>query len=676
VLVVSNGFQNEGAGFVYDGPAILGLVSGAIGSVNLNLLTLQWEIYDQDKIWAGALAGSTFTFAGAGLSAAAIAAQLNADATLTNAGVRAVVLSYAGVSYVGFTCIRHFRITGGTGIATMGIVAGMSNALIRPVPGTSFTNLKMRRGDLIECASGNNAGTGVRVITDPTVSADRVVTGTGPLGPPGTTALYNNAPLAPDAGGRIRVARASVGSVRAYYLDPTSAEFDYETTRMSVTLNGQPRSYRPDPENARTLMPPPPSTTLPSSAEVDGDAGTITDTESNYLSIGIKPGDLIDILYRPIVGTTPLASMGNIAVSGLTLSVRLDNDAFILVSFPYAMPRQDVIDYINENVGLDIASLSNTGALVLKSSRRIELSNSSTALGVLFIATLNTDHPNKGTYIIAEVGLDELTVSAQTPLTSGVTADTHYSVRRYLQRISSTEMNLNVDASGLYYATIEAVSVLPGDYNNIANGVELDITGHRGDGYRLFNDNPVLSFSRNEELRAEISRTILLVGAADNPDEYVQLNLQNVQVNYERSALVDDVQSFCSSRSRRVINEDILVRHLLPHYVSLNWSYSGGVSEPEMTRALIDYLSGIEGGGELEVVNLTDVLKRKQATSVFTPDTSSQLGRSSPLILVVAHDQDRKVKGQLVRDIVDTVRTQRYIADQIVLRRLSSAGLR
>ena len=141
-------------------------------------------------------------------------------------------------------------------------------------------------------------------------------------------------------------------------------------------------------------------------------------------------------------------------------------------------------------------------------------------------------------------------------------------------------MNMQLDASGLYYADVEAVSVLPGDYHNIGTDVELTATGYRSDGYRLVSARSELSFSPVEELRAELSRTILLVGASDNPTDYVQLNLQNVQVSYERSALTDDIQSFCSSRYRRVICGDILVRHLLPHYVSLNWRYAGGASSP------------------------------------------------------------------------------------------------
>jgi hypothetical protein len=269
-----------------------------------------------------------------------------------------------------------------------------------------------------------------------------------------------------------------------------------------------------------------------------------------------------------------------------------------------------------------------------------------------------------------------LQVSLATPLSGGSVADTHYQVRRYVQRISSTEMNLNVDASGLYYATVEAVSTLPGVRHKIGNQIELAVTGHHADGYRLSTDNETTSFSRAEGLDAQLSRTLLLVGSSDSPEEYVQLSGQNVQVTYERSPLVDDIQSFCNSVFRRVLCEEILVRHLLPHYVSVNWSYAGGSSEPDMTRAISDALDAIEGGQELEVGDLTDLLRRRGATSVYTPDTEATNGRNAPLLLVVRHESDRRVRASLVRDVVTAVRTQRYLPDSIALKRLSSSGLR
>jgi hypothetical protein len=677
VLVTSNAFQNEGSGYLYDGPALSGLVSvGFTGSLAVGTQTVNWTVFDPDRMWDAAVHTGSFTFSGGSKSVSQMVTELNASVPLQNAGVRAVALSYGGNDYLGFTCIRHFRITSGSALTLLGIAVNASNCQVRGVPGVSFTALKVRRGDLVEFTDGNNAGAGVRIITDPTLASDVAISGYGPLGPAGTTALYNNQPLNPDAGGRVRIARPSVGSARAYFLSPTSAEFRYAETRFTVELNGQLLTYRPDPENTRTLMPPPPSTDLPNAATSDSSSNTLSDPSSNFLLLGISAGDLLDVLYVPITGTSPLASVGTIAVGGLTLIVRLGDDPYITVSFPFAMTRDDVVDYINEQVGVEIASLTVGGNLQLKTSERLDISSGSTALGVLFISTLSSDHPSKGTFIVSSASENTLQVSLATPLSGGSVADTHYQVRRYVQRISSTEMNLNVDASGLYYATVEAVSTLPGDRHNIGNQIELAVTGHHADGYRLSTDNETTSFSRAEGLDAQLSRTLLLVGSSDSPEEYVQLSGQNVQVTYERSPLVDDIQSFCNSVFRRVLCEEILVRHLLPHYVSVNWSYAGGSSEPDMTRAISDALDAIEGGQELEVGDLTDLLRRRGATSVYTPDTEATNGRNAPLLLVVRHESDRRVRASLVRDVVTAVRTQRYLPDSIALKRLSSSGLR
>jgi len=677
VLVLSSAFQNEGSGYLYDGPALGGLVSaGFTGSLAVGTQTINWSIFDPNQMWESALTTGTFTFSGGSKNVTQMVTELNANVSLQIEGVRAVALNYGGNDYLGFTCGRHFRITGGTALFLLGIAASSSNCQLRGVPGVSFTSLKVRRGDLVEFTDGNNAGAGIRIITDPTESSDVAISGYGPLGPAGTTALYNNQPLNPDAGGRVRIARPSVGSARAYFLAPTSAEFRYAETRFTTEFNGQLLTYRPDPENTRTLIPPPPSTELPNTATTNSFSNTMSDASANFLLLGLSPGDLLDVLYVPIAGTTPLASIGTIAIGGLTLIVRLGDDPYITVSFPYAMTRDDVVDYINEQVGVDIASLTVGGNLQLKASKRLDISAASTALSVLFISTLNSDHPSKGTFIVSGASENTLQIAVATPLSGGSVADTHYQVRRYVQRISSTEMNLNVDASGLYYATIEAVSTLPGDRHNIGSQIELGVTGHQADGYRLSTDNETTSFSRAEGLQAQLSRTLLLVGSSDSPEEYVQLSGQNVQVTYERSPLVDDIQSFCNSVFRRVLCEEILVRHLLPHYVSVNWSYAGGSSEPDMTRAIVDALDAIEGGQELEVGDLTDLLRRRGATSVYTPDTESANGRSAPLLLVVRHEIDRKVRASLVRDVVTAVRTQRYLPDSIALKRLSSSGLR
>jgi hypothetical protein len=681
VLVRSNGFQNEGSGYIYDGAALSGLItSGFASTLATSGLTITWAIYDPDQGWDAPAATGTFTFAVTGVQTAAqIAAQITAHGAFVTQGTRATALSYGGLNYVGISSPYRFKITGGTALSLLGLTSGWTNCMVRGVSSASlFDTLKVRSGDVLEYVDGNNAGTMTRVIEEPSDAGGVLLVGMGSVGPSGTSALFASTTLNPEAGGRVRIGRPSVGSARVYFLDPTSAEFGADT-RFTIEVNGQELVYRPDPENTRTVIPAPPLTTLPATGEVNDSTDELTDTEANFLLLGIRPGDLLDILYVPITGTAPLSAVGNIAVTGLTLILRFDEDPYLTVSFPYAMPRDDVASYINTQLGVDIATIEAGGALELQSSRRLEISLSSTALATLSISDTTNEHPAAGTYIIGAVSsATVLTLADATPFSTsvGTTADTQYRIRRHVQRISSTEMNLNLDASGLYYVDVEAISLAPGDRNNIGSGYDLEVTGHYADGYRLVSANTTTTYSRAEELSAEISRTILLVGSSDSPEEYVQLSGQNVQVSYRRSTAVDEVQSFCNSTFRRVLCSDILVRHLLPNYISMNWAYAGGSTEPVMKRAIQDYLDTLESEDELEVNDLTNLLRQRQATSVYTPDTASSTGRRAPLILVVQHGVDRKIRAVLVDDVIATLRTQYYDSGTVVLRRLSSSGVR
>lgn len=707
VLVLSRGFGNEGSTLVYDGRAVLGLVTaGATAGVaqfNVGSLTIEWSAYDPDEIWASPSAGPfTFTFtAPTPKTADQVVTDINADASFTAQSIRAVKLSYDGLEYVGITAGDKLVVFhGGTAMPApgaappipLGIYAGASNADMRAFTGSDLESVGVRQGDVVELGEGNNATTYSRVIVRPDEESNVgvAVLGGGPVGPrsfaaspvaglQGANRLYNNTVLRPDVGVKVRIGRPSVGSARTYYLAPTSAEFDYGETVYSVEGTAQTLFYRPDPENLRILSPAPPLTDLPANG-VGTSTSVFTDSTVNFQKLRIRPGDLLDVLYQPIVGSTPLAAAGNIAVGGLTLVVRLDDSPFITISFPFDMPRQDVVDYINEQVGEDIASLESTGELRFQpAASYLEISDTSTALAVLFLASgTNELLPGGSTHIVTAVTATTLALSQDTPLDAGLVVgatDIQYKIRRYIQRISSTEMNEQQDASGLYYADVELLSRGPGNDYNVESGVQMEATGTRGDGYRLSVENDVLSFSRAEILFAEISRTILLPGSSDSPEEYVQLSRQNVQVNYDRSELTDSIQSFVDSDLQRVVCEEILARHLLPHYVLLNWAYVGGSTEPEMVRALEELLDEIEPDTQVETDDLVEVLRRRGATSVYTPDSDTVSGRTAPLFIVVYHDEQRRIRGLLVRDFIDANRTQRFIADSLELSRVSTSGI-
>jgi hypothetical protein len=698
VLAESRAFQNQGNESLFEGSARVGLVSIAItagGGLSLNGDTLTFRFYDPEVPFAGELSGSpvahVFT-SGDPVTVDEMVTELNGNASLTALGLRASKIEYDGSDYLGIFSENLIRIDHSAATsdlyATNGITGvEVSNAMLNSLV-SALPRATVRSSDLVEFLEGENQGI-ARVITPPYESTalgstfphlEHVTLGTGPVGPRQTIGvtvaqgkLYDNKPLIPEIGTQIRIGRPSIGSARVYFLEPTSVDFDYRDARFTAIIGGQELVYQPDPGNLRTIQPPPPLTALPDEGSVT--AADLTDTSVNFLALGINVGDIVELLYERITatGTFP-APPADILVSGLTLILSLDGGPFVTLSFPTDLNRDELVDYINEQIGQDIAFLD-TDRLYLKADVPIEISENSTALVVLFLdgASRNNTHTNAGSYIVGIVSDTVLTFATSTVPLNGLfpQPNSQYSIRRYIQRSSSTEMNSSSDETGLSFIDVELVSQLPGNRFNISGGESLVVSGHNGDGYRLITDNDTTSFSRAEVLRAEISRSILLIGSSDSPEEYVQLSQQNVQVTFDRSQLVDDVQSFVDSDFERVVDEEILARHLLPHFVSTGWEYVGGDLEATMRRALEEHLADIDADEQLEVTDLVNILRQRGAVSVYSPDPESSTERTAPLFVVVFHDLNRSVNAILVRDFVSTGRVQRFIPDTLGLTRLA-----
>jgi len=706
VLAVSRSFQNESSGFIYDGPAKTGLVSaGYSGTIGIvfgvnDELTLQF--FDPAAVYTGAVS-VTITFSPGAATPTALAAAININTTVIARGARATVLLVEGLEYIGIAGPDAIRVdsTSNSNSWTffssdpLRLSSNSQVTLFSSSINDSFLQRRVRLGDVIEFVEGNNTGAArvLRAPDDalPATSYDNVLLGSGPYGPIGTDSLYYNTPLLPDLGGRVRVGRPSVGSARVYFLSPTSAEFRFAETNFSATLNGETLDYAPDPELQRIVIPAPPLLDLPSTGESSsgGIPTAFTDLTTNFLTSQLIPGDVIEVLYQPIFGTSALPSPGATApLAGETLIIQVGIDnPFITIAFASdLLTRDEVVSFINEQVGEDIASLTTAGPagrLQLKADAQITLSEDSTLVAAapdtlfLFGAPRTNKHVEAASYIITSV-VDEntITVSDQTPFSGSAQADTQYRIHRYVQRISSTEMNENQDETQLYFADVELLSLRPGDQHNIGSDVDLEVIGHAADGYRLTTDNEELSYSRAEILRATFSRSILIVGSSDSPEESVQLSKQNIQVNYNRSQTVDDIQSFSDADINRVINEEILVRHLFPHFVSLNWAYDAGKSEPDMVRLIEDLLDKTEPDTELEVGDFTALLRANGATSTYSPDPESSTERTAPILVVIHHNAARQIRGVIVTDYINTGnRVQRFLPGSILVNRTSGSAL-
>lgn len=693
VLAVSNSFQNEGQGYAYEGPAVLGLVTGGVassgGTFAVGSLTMQWRIAEATSAW-NYIDSGTITFTAGAKSPAALAAEIMASSLATY--VRTRIDTVGAYTYVGIISKFHVVVNGGTGLAALGWGAGYSNAAVRAFGSPRlWLYSKIGRGDMIEPLGTRNTGRVGRVVAMGPAYVDLstatndigLSAGYGPVGPlePSTLlSMHSPTIYTPEIGETVRIGRPAVGSARVYFLGPTSAEVD--SANAVFTTRGLAADYvfMPDPENKRQLLPYVTQTTLPGTTATTG-AGTrvLTDPDATFVVNKIKSGDILEILYNTIRGSVALPGSGNVTISGLTLSVQLDGAPAVSITFPYDMTRQQVLDYINAQLAVDIATVDGTGRLLLDANTPLVLDpGASTSLATFGITTYTNTHPDAGIYVISIVGDTTLEIANRmsTFVGDALNLSCRYTVYRHMQRISSTEMNSNTDASGLYYMDVQLVSTAPGDSYNIGASVELAVTGHRSDGYRVTTDNSTLSYSRAEILRAEISPSMIVVGSLDSPTEAIQLSQKDILVTYDRSPVVDEIQSYCDSTFNRVVVEDMLIRHLFPNYVSANFYYVGGGGEAEMRRGVNRLLEEVEPGDELELTDVVRAFTRQGAVSVYTVDAAAASGRSAPTLVIVYHQADRTVSAQLVRDQVSTTRTRRFIPDAISLRRVSTSGIR
>lgn len=655
VLIESRAFQNESSALLVDSTGILGAVSGVFVTAS-GSLTLDFR--DVDAVWGAVDLTHTHSFVGS--SPAAVAAYLNG-------ALASELTAVADGGRVLIAARRHLTLSGSL-LSAIGLPSRYTNASIRAESSRDdFYVAGVRIGDVVEVVTGAQAGLRSRVAATQDNGSSRSAELS--LGP-----SYAHSPtlLNPAVGASIRVGRPSVGSARVYFLDPTTAEFPYDTARF-VTDGGL--EFRPDPTNVRVLYPAPPTTALPNTGSAAGTA-VFTDASADFTTLGARAGDYLQILYRPIVSAAPLAAPPTlIPVAGTTLRLRLGTGPWIEVSFPLDMLRQAVADYINSRVGTSIASINGSGYLVLAADQAIEVDDTSTAWVLILNASSTTsEHPDFGSYVITGVTDTTLTCFGQTFTASTLV---RYKVNRATQRASTTDMALNKDATQLYYVDVEMVSTAPGNQYNIVAGLELEPTGYTSEGYELYAENDVLTYSTAEVLKARLSRSILLDGSPDADTERTQLSTQNVLVSYDRSQLTQDIQSFCDAGFNRVLNAEGLVRHLLPHYVNLSWRYVAGPAEREALSVLQNALDTADTGGDtLEVVRLAGELTRRGAASVYVEDSGSTTGRAAPLLVVIYHDEDRRVRATVVRDVVSTVRMQRFIADNVAVRRTSTGGIR
>lgn len=236
-----------------------------------------------------------------------------------------------------------------------------------------------------------------------------------------------------------------------------------------------------------------------------------------------------------------------------------------------------------------------------------------------------------------------------------------YAIRRTgYHRVCTTEMANQFDGT-LYYVDVQIESMGSGDDLNLLERERLEVvSGMTVDGYTYVVDNPVLSFSMQEQVSLKFDKRILPDGNSDLPENLTEVCGRNMKITYEMSPTTRIVDDLLHSDTERTINANPLARHLLPSYVLANIQYSGGSSASVVGPDIEDMVNTLSPQYPLEVSDVEALITRRGATYV-----------KHPIELVsVTHDLDRNLVVQRSDDQLGgadvpyngTARTSTYFA--------------
>jgi len=378
-----------------------------------------------------------------------------------------------------------------------------------------------------------------------------------------------------------------------------------------------------------------------------------------------------------------------VSLAGTTLTYALDESpdrTIVFVRDDASLASTDVtlqgaVDQINASAGETIAELSATNTLTFRTARDLVIRATSTASPVLlgdvanytptrtFIsADINNASPHAGEYTTVTVGESTVTVTPVFPANANwatpVTDQTFAVMRSGVQRITTTQMATQEAEASLYYADVELVSQGSGDAWNIDANEQLTVSGYKSDGYYLTTDDSNLTFSPAEKPKLVISRTILEDGVDDDPQNATQVTGQNIEITYDRSTTVQNVQDFAMSEVERVVCASPLSRHLIPHYIRYNFEYFGGSVESVVLADHEKYIKDLFPIDTLDASDLQKLASDRGATKVTNPLT----------LIAVVHGVDRGIWVQRSQDSLSTSRLSAFIPDVLNVTRNVTGG--
>jgi hypothetical protein len=476
--------------------------------------------------------------------------------------------------------------------------------------------------------------------------------------------------FSPEINRLVRVGARSLGAARMFFLEPTTIEIDDATRFKAELSNGNIVEFKPDPTLSYQKIPALPNGSPVKDGTVAAFDSYLESLSTDFLRYGVREGDILTITYQPVRGTAALPDpVVGLVARRLTLSladgsnkdVIFVRDSSSIAS--NAVTRAGVASQINQTVGQTVCSIVQDGLnyyLEFDASISVVIRAASTANTLLGFDTLvDTDNSAAcaGSYTVLTADVNRV-YALMTP--TAAASRLHFNITRPgAQRIVATAMAKNVAETGLYYFDVELVSEGTGDLWNIPASIQLSPRAFTSDGYWLTTPDTALTFSASERPVLHVSRSILEVGVNDDPASATQLAGQKVQVSYDYSATTENVGSFLRTDDTRVINNNPLSRHLIPHYVRLDMTYQGPVTEAQLLTAIQTYVDEALPTIAFEASDIAAIASKRGATSITLPLT----------LLAVVHDVDRSVWCTRSQNQLNIGRLAAFVPDVITVRR-------
>lgn len=193
-------------------------------------------------------------------------------------------------------------------------------------------------------------------------------------------------------------------------------------------------------------------------------------------------------------------------------------------------------------------------------------------------------------------------------------------VRKGIRILSSTELQKN-RVNGLYKFTLPVVVLGNTQEYAFEKGHPFKISGsYKIEGYRHLVDNDVLTFSDREIGRLRLPVAVLPVGSDYSKADYFNVGASNIKITYEASPTVEEVQQFFSSPLDRVACSNALVRHFLPVYPYIEFTYTGGKDTDDVCKDVIFYINTlVADDNQLRADKINDIAKKDLASQVTMP---------------------------------------------------------